>query len=108
MDNQLCDYSSTNPCGPAKFMGLARQTHFVKRTEIVHHLDQQIKRAEIIERRTQLIVQEQQEKEVLNIVRVHTCILAVQHLILIACLSRKKESSRGHRTKKCKMPELNA
>jgi hypothetical protein len=91
LDNQLCDYSATNPCGPAKFMGLARQTHFVKRTEIVHHLDQQIKRAEIIERRTQLMLQKQQEREVLNIVGVHACNLAVQNLIAIACLAREQK-----------------
>jgi hypothetical protein len=51
MDNQLCDFSSTNPSGTARFMGLARQTHFVGKRDVVLHLDQQIRRRKISEAR---------------------------------------------------------
>ena len=47
MDNQLCDHSSTNPTGSARFMGLARQMHFVDRRAdggVILHLDAQRRR----------------------------------------------------------------
>ena len=110
LDNQLCDMSSTNPCGTTRFMGnrprlllracslrrspqhlakgrlgpasatdsetrtwtgLARQMHFMSKTDIVLHLDQQ---------RTRALIEEHHKHEV---ARVHQ---AAQVLVFL-CLS---------------------
>jgi hypothetical protein len=105
LDNQLCDMSSTNPCGTARFMGnrprlllracslrrrsplhlakgrlgpasatdsetrawtgLARQMHFMSKTDIVLHLDQQRTRALIVEHHKHEVARLHQAAQVL-------------------------------------------